>query len=337
MGGKDSWAAGDASGRPGAARPIDESWIEGGTNVPGVAPDVFAMPPGLTIRYDQPAAELADYITGYHVYTAHGPKAIGQVDWFLPGTANVRIALDAAPFSVGIGKSLFDPVPTVSLFGPTSHAIRATTNGGVLVGFGVSALGWSRLFGSNAAEVRDRVVPLDQVLPGDFSKRLLAALYACDREAEVAPTLDRLLSRQLRPPSPDEDLIRRLATLITRDGSVDIAAAAAELGVEQHSMRRLSIRHFGFPPKLMLRRARFLRSFLRISASRDVADYTLLDDSYFDVSHFLRDANAFLGMTPRRFVSLNTPFLDASLRARQAVLGTPTQALHDPDAVPHVP
>ena len=325
-----------ARGRRGVAHPIAEDWIEGGTNTPGVEPAVFAMPPGLTIRYDQPATELADYITGYHVYTARGEHARNQVNWFLPGTANVRIALDAEPFSVGIGSGVFDPVPEVSLFGPTKHAIRATTNGGVLVGLGVSALGWSRLFKGNAADVRDRVVPLAQAMKGDFPARLLAALYACDREAEVAPTLDRLLAAELGPPSPDEPFIRSLTALIARDGPVDIAAAADEIGLEQHSMRRLAIRHFGFPPKLLLRRARFLRSFLRISASRDVADYSLLDDSYFDVSHFLRDANAFLGMTPRRFVSLNTPFLDASLRARQAVLGTATQVLHDPDAVPHV-
>lgn len=325
-----------SGGRSAVAHPIGEDWISGGTNLPGIAPDVFAMPPGLTIRYDQPAADLAEYITGYHVYTARGPHALGQIDWFLPGTANVRIALDAGPFSVAIGKNIFDPVPEVSLFGPTSKAIRATTNGGVMIGFGVSALGWSRLLPGNAAAVRDRVLPLGTIMPGDFSARLLAALYACDGEEEVAPTLDRLLRAELGPICREETMIRRLMALITRDGPVDIVAASEELGVEQHAMRRLSVRHFGFPPKLLLRRARFLRSFLRISGSRDAADYALLDDSYFDVSHFLRDSNAFLGMTPRRFVSLNTPFLDASLRARQAVLGTATQALHDPNAVPHV-
>ncbi|KQS02006.1 hypothetical protein ASG11_14450 [Sphingomonas sp. Leaf357] len=335
MGTKGSKTIGGARGGSDAPHAIAEDWIAGGTNMPGIASEVFAMPPGLTIRYDQPAADLADYITGYHVYTAHGPHAAGQVDWFLPGTANVRIALDAAPFSVAIGKNVFDPVPDVSLFGPTSQALRATTNGGVLIGFGISALGWSRLFPGNAADVRDRVLPLEQAMTGDFPARLLAALYACEREDMVAPTLDRLLRAELGPTCPDEPLIRRLMALITRDGPVEIPAAAAELGIEQHSMRRLSIRHFGFPPKLLLRRARFLRSFLRISASRDAADYSLLDGSYFDVSHFLRDANAFLGMTPRRFVSLNTPFLDASLRARHAVLGTATQALHDPNAVPN--
>ena len=305
-----------------------DDWFAGGTNTPGIAPDVFAMPPGLAIRYDQPAEDLRDYITGYHVYSADS-RHIGQVDWFLPGTANIRIAIDAAPFSVAIARRTFDPVPEVSLFGATSRALKATTNGGILVGFGVSALGWSRLFGTQAALFRDRVVPLHAATPGNFAERLHAALSASDRQGEVAPLLDDLLRAQLGPAHRDEALIRRLMVMIAQDGTTEIVQAAEELGIEPHALRRLAIRHFGFPPKLLLRRARFLRSFLRISQSDRTVDYAKLDESYFDVPHFLRDANTFLGMTPRRFLALNTPFLDASLRARAAVLGAATQALHD--------
>ncbi|MEG3088178.1 hypothetical protein [Sphingomonas sp. PB4P5] len=310
---------------------IGDSWIVGGTNRPGIAADTFAMPPGMAIRYDQPAADLADYITGYHVYSAD-ERHVGQVDWFLPGTANIRIAIDAGPISVTIGRRTFSPVPEVSLFGPTSHALKATTNSGILIGFGVSALGWGRLFGLQAAAFRDRVVPLASALPGDFATRLHAALYASDRQGQVALVLDELLRAQLGPVHRDAALIRQLMAMIAQDGSTEIVLAAEQLGIEPHALRRLSIRHFGFPPKLLLRRARFLRSFLRISRPDRTIDYGKLDQSYFDVPHFLRDANTFLGMTPRRFLSLNTPFLDASLRARAAVLGAATQALHDIDA-----
>lgn len=117
------------------------------------------------------------------------------------------------------------------------------------------------------------------------------------------------------------------------DGPDDIVGMAAQLGIEGAVLRRLAIRHFGFPPKLLLRRARFLRSLLCACRTDRTTDYSLIDDSYFDLSYFLRDANAFLGMTPRRFMALSTPFLDASLRARDAVLGAPTQALHDIDAM----
>ncbi len=47
----------------------------------------------------------------------------GQVDWFLPATANVRVAFAADPIEVRIGRRVFSPLPQASLFGPTSHAL----------------------------------------------------------------------------------------------------------------------------------------------------------------------------------------------------------------------
>ena len=96
--------------------------IAGGTNTTGVDDEVFAMPSGMAIRYDRPAAALADYITGYHVYRTDTGSEAGQVDWFLPATANVRIAIDAGPIVVSIGRRTYDPLPAASLFGPTNQA-----------------------------------------------------------------------------------------------------------------------------------------------------------------------------------------------------------------------
>jgi hypothetical protein len=56
--------------------------------------------------------------------------------------------------------------------------------------------------------------------------------------------------------------------------------------------------------------------------------YDLIDSSYYDSSHFLRDANTFLGTTPRRFMAQGTTFMIASLIARAAAIGPATQALH---------
>ena len=63
-------------------------------------------------------------------------------------------------------------------------------------------------------------------------------------------------------------------------------------------------------------------------AAGDEADYSLRSHSYFDVSHFLRDADEFLGTTPRRFMAMQAPYLRHLIRARTAVFGVPVQALH---------
>lgn len=305
--------------------------MEGGTEKPGVNPRV-SMPEGMSIRYDQPAAAIADYITGYHVYASKGPAATGQVEWFLPGTANIRVALDAGPIAVRIARRTFGPLPPATLFGPTSSAMRTTTNGGTMIGIGISALGWARLFRAPAGRYRNQIVALDTVLGEERARALTAILAGSDRAGEVKPLLDTFFAGLLGPVHPDEPVVRRLMALIVDDETHDLATAARLLNVEPHRLRRLSVRHFGFPPKMLLVRARFLRSFLGMFRTGDHADYSTIAASYFDTSHFLRDANTFLGMTPRRFMAMATPFLDASVRTRAAVLGAATQALHDIDA-----
>lgn len=100
------------------------------------------------------------------------------------------------------------------------------------------------------------------------------------------------------------------------------------VGTDSARLRRLALRHFGLTPKLLFRRTRFLRSFLQLWQGGDIENYRAIDQSYFDASHFLRDAYTFLGTTPRRFLQQPHAFLAGSVRARAAVLGAPTQALH---------
>ncbi|HEX8445825.1 MAG TPA: helix-turn-helix domain-containing protein [Sphingomonas sp.] len=300
--------------------------IEGGTELPAVSPRACAMPPGLAIRYDRPADDIADSITGYHVYSAQGSAE--RVDWFLPGTANIRIALDAGVIAVTIRRRTYSPIPAVTLFGPTSQAMRAVTHGGTMIGIGVSALGWSRLFAKSASTYRDRIVPLAEAADAELADALFAALSATDRDHQVKAALDAFFRARLGPYHADAPLIRRLMGMIVDEPADPLAGIAAELNLPAHTLRRLSTRHFGFPPKLLLLRARFLRSLTRLLAAGEPLDYSKIAPSYFDASHFLRDARAFLGTTPKRFVAQPTIFLQASLRAREAVLGAPTQALH---------
>ena len=308
---------------------LDPTSLHGGTLAPGIPRAAFAMPGGSAIRYDRPAAAIADHITGYHLYACHGPDSLGKVDWFLPGTANVRITLGAGPVAVAIGRRQYDPVPAVALYGPTSHALRAVTNGGVMIGFGVSALGWARLFDRPAIAYQDVVEPLARLTGPDLPRLLLERLSAIDDEGAVKPALDALLEPLLATPNPDEPLIRGMMLLLVDPAVTQVKQLVDRLGADQALLRRIGTRYFGMCPKLLLRRARFLRSFVAMFRNSEAQGYRGIDGSYHDASHFLRDAERFLGMTPRRFMALTTPFLDGSVRARAAVLGAPTQALHD--------
>ena len=301
--------------------------IAGGTNSPAIPQSIFAMPPGLRIRYEQPAAALGEFFTGYHVYVSDSDMP--RVDWFLPATANLRITFDAGPIDVRIGNHRFGPLPQATIFGPTSRALEATTHGGIMIGVGISALGWARLARRPAFDIHNRVVPAAQILPAPFLAALIDALDGA-QDIAIAPILDAHFATILGEPHRDEDVIRGLSAVTVDDTDHDIATAAAMVGVPSARLRRVALRHFGLTPKLLFRRARFLWSYLQIVAGGDIEDYDAIDPTYFDASHFLRDAQTFLGTTPRRFAALPSDFLHGSLRARQAVLGAATQALHDP-------
>lgn len=280
---------------------------------------------GGVARYERPAERLRDYITGYHLYRA--PRGQLRSDWFLPGTANIRIAWYNKPIAVTIGERTFDPIPQAALFGPTMQALHARTRGGFLVGIGVSAVGWSRLFKQSAATVADAIVTLDTMWPLEQVLALVKLLQGHEVALPLAPILDEFLELRLRPVKPEEPLLARLAALIVDENITTVSQIVDALGADETRVRRLSYRYFGFAPSHLLRRARFLRALLPAETSGASTASRLITQSYFDQSHFIREARRFLGMTPSQFASLEKPFLSASLKLRPKVLGAATQAL----------
>jgi methylphosphotriester-DNA--protein-cysteine methyltransferase len=89
----------------------------------------------------------------------------------------------------------------------------------------------------------------------------------------------------------------------------------------------LAARAFGFPPKKLIRRARFLRSLHALGAANPPERAGAIHYGYTDYSHFVRDAHAFLGMSPQAFLRMDNPMLRQSLALRREVLGAAAQAL----------
>ncbi|MGU3390028.1 hypothetical protein [Sphingomonas sp. M1A8_2b] len=300
--------------------------VRGGTNSATVPDAAFAMPPGMRMRYDLPDPALAEFVTGYAIYASASPAPM--INWYLPAPAMISVLVDAGPLEVSIGNHRFGPLDRASLYGPTSRAFRTETHGGIAVGIGLTALGWARMTARSAGDFHNRVVPLAGVAGPAISTRLTEGLDLLDDDAKIKPLLDSILPSVFRRAHPREALIRAFGALTVTDGVIEMKDVAERLDIPTHELRRMATRYFGMPPKLLLRRARFLRSFIRLITDAGLNDYSKIDSSYFDASHFLRDAGTFLGTTPRRFVASETVFLKASLRARAAVIGAPTQALH---------
>lgn len=287
------------------------------------APD---MPPGTRVRYLAPNRSIAAAITGYNCYGSAGDAE--RVDPFMPAMAMVTILIDAADVAVRIGGGTIRPLPQVALYGALSRPMIGTTRGGVMIGIGISPIGWARLSRRSLSDLRNMVVPLGRAFGAGWSERVAHDLAATDSDDGIKHVLDQALAPLLLHPHPAEPLITQFSAIIAADGDIDIGSAAARLGVPTTMLRRLALRYFGLPPKLLLRRARFIRSFVRNSGLDGQGGGAPIDPSYFDHSHYLRDALDFLGTAPRRFLAQRADFMRGSLIARALVLGAPHQSLH---------
>lgn len=255
-------------------------------------------------RVDQPDRGLAHLFTRYETWTpsATDTQDAGHALWVLPGEARLLVTEAPATVSALIGNRRYDALPQVVLFGPTSRATRLVASGGAAVTIGLSALGWAGVVGRSAAALGDRVVAAGDV----FDARLVAALIGAVAQGcgeGIANRLDAVLGAS--PPSrcPDEPLVLGLTEIIEKGGITVAETAGEQLGVASHVVRRSALRHFGYPPKVLLNRRRFVHALERmILANRGYSEAAR--HGYFDASHFIRDAKRFLGMTPRRFLAL---------------------------------
>lgn len=274
-----------------------------------------------------PAPELQPYVSGYHVYAAGGRAGAPATDWFFPGWANVRFSVDAGPWQVRFGDRQACEVPSCSLFGPSSKAICSSATGGVLFGAGLTPLGFASLLRGPAQAVADRVVDLQSEWPE------AASLHQQLRRAEsleaVRVLFDQALSQRLRKLRPGaQESILSLHRLLVNDHGTSINETAQRLCLSLRSLNRLSTGAFGFSPKLLLRRSRFLKSLMAAVQAPERALGDVIGDGYFDQSHFVRDARDFLGMPPQKFLERVTPLMRQSMAVRASVLGGPVQALH---------
>lgn len=302
--------------------------IESGSHVPGVDPARFGMPSIMALRYEMPAADFAEAIADYHVLDSVPPAGASPVEWMLPNAPAIRINLADHDMGLAIGDGGREVLPRAAFYGPTSRAAELMHGrGGVTVGINLTAIGVARLFRIDLATYRDRVVPLDTLLPASEVEALVGQLAASDLGPAVKPILDRFLGPLLATSHRLEADMKGIAALLVDPAVKNLRTEAAALGISPKKLERLSSRYFGFPPGLLIRRARLLRSIVAIILAGPPYDMTRADLTYHDHSHFTKDAHRFLGMTPLQFLKLPITALEAVLRARSIVHGNAIAAL----------
>ncbi len=286
----------------------------------------------VSTRFFRPSAGLAPLISAIYLTEVMLPPGEAICDMLHPEWANLRISssedLEAALAGSPLARS-----PRVMVAGPTCRAVQFRTPSMRTWGIGLLPQGWAQFVRVDAGAYAERVIAAqdDPVFAHLLSLDRTLAAIGNDPACEAA-AIDAHFVARLGPPGPDAARIGAIHAALV-DGTIDSVAALSErVGIAARTLERVTLRAFGFPPKLLLRRQRFLRSLAQFMLDPSLTWLAALDWQYHDQAHFVRDFHRFMGMSPTAYAALPKPVLGAAVRARAAAMGQAVQALHQPAA-----
>jgi AraC-like DNA-binding protein len=280
------------------------------------------------VRFALPDAALRPFVTTYYCTdVALGEEGAWLEDCLHPEWANLRFLRDCESFSA-IGTEPMRQCPEFVVTGPTSRPAHFRISSGRSWGIGLLPLGWASLMRVRASDYADRLV--DGRADPAFVP-LAEALRTCSGgyPAELA-LIELHMARVFTEQLEADPAISAINDALIDSELETVADLAGRVGMNLRSLERLCKRAFGFPPKLLLRRQRFLRSLARFLLDPSLKWLSALDYQYHDQSHFVRDFKRFMGMSPSAYAKLDKPFLIAAARARMEIAGAAVQGLHEP-------
>lgn len=255
-----------------------------------------------SVRIHLPDERLRSFVTFYYFV-----ECAGEIEDFLyPEWGNVRFRLWGC-WWVESRETRPQMPDTGWLFGPTDRAMKVVSHRGATAGFGLTPLGWQRFFDVSAEALANRFVPLGDVL-GAGEDAIGAELARQETDEERVRFFDRLLLEHMdsRPPNSHEAIAVDLAL---RERPRDVGAFAEAAGIEPALLRRICKRVFGFGPKRLLRRQRFLDTLGRIRVTDEPRFEDLRGPEYFDQPHFNREFREFMGLSPGAYLSAPRPLM----------------------------
>lgn len=275
-----------------------------------------------SIRFYLPVPALRDLVTSYYLIDSAGPLT----EWLHPEWGNIRFSL-RGHWSMGSRAGPEASPRLSSLFGPTDRTRSFATKSAFMMGVGLTPLGWLKIVRTDASKLANALTPLGDTLgmPGD---EIAAILAACPDDAARCAFFDDLLGRRSDHQHPDERLAMEAHRILLAGSAETIDDFASAMGLSDRTLNRLCLRVFGFGPKRLLRRQRFLRTLARIRDRLDQPLGAVLDPAYYDQAHFIREFRAYMGVTPTAYFNSPREVMRRVAEERMRVVGAPVQGLH---------
>lgn len=284
-------------------------------------------------QFVAPHPDLRRYVTTYYIAEVNSPDGQMVEDLLHPEWGSVRYICNGA-VQGSVHPEPLKPVPPVTLVGHSSRATRIGCVSMRIASFGLLPLGWHHLVGLPASRFADQSVDAEMLKTRINFAALFPAISAAQTLKDVATVFDTMLLPSLmqmpEAAKSDDNLIHGLHTALLDSNFSSVTEIAERLNVTGIQLERLSKRVFGFPPKLLIRRQRFLRTLALLMRQPKAKWGEILDPQYYDQAHFNRDFQRFFGMAPKQYLALAKPIVSVAAMARMKALGDPLQGLHAP-------
>lgn len=284
-------------------------------------------------QFVAPHPDLRRYVTTYYIAEVNSPDGQMVEDLLHPEWGSVRYICNGA-VQGSVHPEPLKPVPPVTLVGHSSRATRIGCVSMRIASFGLLPLGWHHLVGLPASRFADQSVDAKMLKTRINFAALFPAISAAQTLKDVATVFDTMLLPSLmqlpEAAKSDDNLIHGLHTALLDSDFSSVTEIAERLNVTGIQLERLSKRVFGFPPKLLIRRQRFLRTLALLMRQPKAKWGEILDPQYYDQAHFNRDFQRFFGMAPKQYLALAKPIVSVAAMARMEALGDPLQGLHAP-------
>jgi AraC-like DNA-binding protein len=274
------------------------------------------------VRQFHLGAALHDYFTGLYKFTIDCPADVLVEDQLHPEWSVMRFTAEGTPPMARIGPGPLEQTWPFVASGPTSKAIRFGLGTSRIWGIGLQPAGFAKFIPAPASTLADRIVDGENDPAFALFKPLLSIVRGFIGEpAAAARTIEKQLIEICSKSDFDGERILACQAALRDTEVATVADLCERVGVGRRSLERLCSRYFGFPPKMLQRRQRFLRSLAQFTVAGGGNWSKSLDRQYYDQAHFVRDFKAFMGMTPSEYADAPHPVLDPIMAQRMADQG----------------
>lgn len=288
----------------------------------------------IDVRFYPAPADLEGCFSSFYSATFTVEQGGRASDLLQPEWANLRFFSGDRPDAYIPGGDVLKGA-RLTASGPSSLPAHFELGSTRMWGVGLFPLGWAKFCRGPATEMANRVVDGETHIAFANFAPLAASLFGeePDEQAELAKIVAcfRRLNRQV----PDEERIVAIHAGMVDISVANVADFSDHTGLERRTLERLCLRYFGFSPKVLLRRQRFMRSLAQFMLDNASNWSEAMDAHYHDQAQFVREFRSFMGMSPTAYSAREHPILGAFMRERARIWGAAAQTLDRPAVRQH--